>query len=357
MKIAALIVITTAAILFALPAAGGAPPSNGCKYIPGKQTGGLECPWKMKYWYDAANSDVDLTSAPTGGCAWAGAVAIAGDSEKPDLPTGNCGSPVYLWAKTCTAAPQTVDFKKKMFLPGVPAVLEASLRPYKRPLTSMDILVNGRVLLATSKGVRKIELKGKAGVFKFGQNTIELSARKGASKAPCSAGVLMELHAHFAADVEATIDPPNNTGSAAFVQNVTVTNHGPSAVVDTVVSYKVTTNNLQPYWKNGAGIDPSAGIKISATGGLGGAPIKDCGYLHGGGYTTYCHNFEVLMPGQSRTYGVNYLYKVPPTGNFSDKWTEYWNGAGDTFDPNHANDGGSRPRGACRPAGNPPPCG
>jgi hypothetical protein len=316
----------------------------------------------MKPWYDAVNSKVTLvsTTALNSGqkdCDWAGAAGVINEDTN-DFPLAGCGRPFFIWAKKCTAAAQTVTFKKKMFLPGVPAVLEASLRHYKRPLKSMEILVNGRLLLKTTTAARKIDLKGKAGAFKFGMNTIEISASKGASKQSCNdsghendTGFLMELHAEFQADLQVTIDPPNNTSSALFIQFVTVKNNGPSAMDYGSISYGVTTSHIQPIWKNGAGIDPNAGVVIYE----GEQALPDCKYFSSGGYSTYCA-IDALQPGQSRRYTVKYLYNAP-TGNFSDKWTESWGAAGDTLDPNQTSNGGSRTRGACRPAGNPPPCG
>ena len=343
-------------IVFALPAGGTPTPASappGCTQKPGI----LNCPWKMKPWYDALNSKLTLvsTTALNSGqknCNWPGAEGVI-NSNTNDFPLGGCGRPFYVWAKKCTAAAQTVDFKKKMFLPGVPAVLQASLLPYKRPLRSMEILVNGRVLLATSRAVHKVDLKGKAGAFKFGNNVIEISARKGPSKTSCNdsghendTGFLMELHAGFRADVVATIDPIN---SAAFIQFITVKNNGPSTTDYGSVTFSVTTSKLKV---TNPSIDPNAAIIITAGDPLG-EPLPICMYFGSGGYSTYCQ-IDALKPGESRTYAVRYFYNAPPTGSFFDQFTEKWGAAMDTLDPNQANNGGSRTRHACRPEGTPP---
>jgi hypothetical protein len=356
-KVAAFLLVGAAAVCLALPAAGAqqAPP-NGCTINP-KIT---DCPWKKKVWYDAVNSKFTLVSTTVlnsgqKDCSWGAAVGVI-NSNTNDFPLGGCGRPFYVWSKTCTAAAQTVDFKKTVFLPGVPAVLQASLSAYKRPLKAMEVLVNGHVIVSATHAVHKVDLKSRASAFKFGNNVIEISARKAASKKPCNGsetdtGFLVELHAEFHADYEVTIDPPNNTSSSLFIQFVTVKNNGPSASAYGSVAYAVSTGNLQPLWKNGAGVDPNAGVVIYA----GEAVLSNCKYFSSGGYSTYCV-IGGLQPGQSERFTVKYLYK-DPGGNFSDKWTESWGAASDTLDPNQANNGGKRPRGACRPPGNPPPCG
>jgi hypothetical protein len=339
-----------------LSAAGGNPPP-GC--IPSQ---GIVCPWKMKPWYDAVNSQLTIVSgtAQSSGskdCGWPGSTYVINSNDN-DFPLAGCGRPVYVWAKRCTAAAQTVDFKKTMFLPGVPAVLEASLRHYTRPLRSMEILVNGRLLLKTTSAARRVDLKSRAGAFRFGNNGLELVATKGPTKKACNGSsgdtaVLMELHAEFKADLEVTIDPPNNTGTALYVQHVTVKNNGPAAVDYGSIAYKVSTSNLVPIWnsQNSSGVDPNAGVVIYQ----GADYIKGCMYYSQGGYSTYCP-IDSLQPGESRTYEVKYIYKDPGR-NFSEKWTESWGASGDTLESNPSNNGGQRPRGACRPPGNPPPCG
>ena len=58
---------------------------------------------------------------------------------------------------------------------GVPIAVKASLRPYKSPLTSMSIEVNGHVLLSATHAVHKLDLRSKAHAFKPGENTIEIT--------------------------------------------------------------------------------------------------------------------------------------------------------------------------------------
>jgi hypothetical protein len=317
----------------------------------------LDCPWKKEPWYDPLNSELWLvTNTPTSGgakaCGWPGAAYVL-NSNTNDNKLWGCGRPTFVWAKTCTAAQQTVSFTKKIFLPGAPIELEATLQLLKKPLKSMEIDVNGHHLLTASHTVHKVNLKGKAGIFKFGYNEITIHAVKGATKKPCNTdfgdtGFLMELHAKFGADVVATIDPPNNTGTALFIQFVTVKNNGPSATDYGSVSASVSTDHLKPVTP----INANAGVVIYS----GETALDNCTYFDSSGYSTTCQ-IPGLLPGQSERYTVKYIYNVPATGNFSDKWNESWGGGGDTFDPNNQNNGGTRPRGACRPPGNPPPCG
>lgn len=336
--------------MLALPAAGA--PAPPCTIKPGV----TDCPYRMKPWYDAVNSELWLVSTNSQfnkDCAWPGSVYVINENH-PDFKPWGCGAPVYLWAKKCLTGPQTVEFKKTIFLPGAPILLKASLRPYKRPLSSMQILVNGHVLLSATHAVHMADLRSKAHAFKYGENVIEISARKGPSKQPCNAGetdtgFLMELHAKFGADLVATVDPPENTGTALFLQHVTVKNEGPSAIDFMTVSFQVGTSKLKRY-----PFDPNAGVVITAGEALGGPPLHDCKYFGAGGYSTYC-TVEGLKSGESREFGVRYIYDAPATGNFYEAFTESWGVAGDTFDPKVANNGGHRTRGVCRQA-KPPPC-
>src|SRR5581483_6475991 len=332
------LLVGVAAFAIALPAAGASSP-GGCTVKPGVIT---DCPFRKKPWYDAVNSELWLVSANpqyVKECAWPGSVAVINENH-PDFKQWGCGAPMYLWAKTCHAGPQTVTWTKKIILPGVPIALQASLRPYKNPLKSMTIEVNGHVLLNATHAVHELDLRSKARAFKYGVNTIEITAAKGPSK-PCNAGetdtgFLMELHAKFGADVVATIDAQNNNGSALFMQNVTVKNLGPSATDFMTVSFKVGTSRLKTY-----PFDPHAGVVITAGDPLG-APLPGCMYFTG---ATYC-TVEGLEAGESRKFGVRYIYDAPPTGNFYELFTESWGVSADTFDPKTANNGGQRPRGA-----------
>jgi hypothetical protein len=333
-----------------VPAAGSSPPA-GCTVKPNL----TECPFKMKPWYDAVNSELWLVSANpqfSKECGWPGSVAVINENH-PDFKQWGCGAPVYVWAKNCLSGPQTVTFTKKIFLPGVPIALKASLRPYKSPLTSMSIEVNGHLLLSATHAVHKLDLRSKAHAFKFGENTIEISAKKGPSK-PCNAGetdtgFLMELHAKFGADVVATIDAPNVNGTALFLQTVTVKNAGPSATGYSSVAFRVSTSRLKVF-----PFEPNAAVVITEGDLVQGKPLPGCKYFRTEGYSTFC-TIDGLKPGESRTFGVRYIYDAPPTGNFYDEFTESWGGVGDTFDPKATNNGGGRKRGVCRQA-KPPPC-
>ena len=324
----------------ALAAAGaGAAPSD----IP-------PTPWKMEPWYDAVNSELWLgtSGAPAGvaKCNWKGASYVL-NTNTQDFKITGCGRISYVWAKKCTAAAQTVKFTKRIFVPGKPALFEVSLGALDdKLLKELDLLVNGGTALRATHSVHKVNLKARAGLWKFGWNVLTITARKPATKGKCDSsdyGVSAEIHAQFRSDLVATSPEPANSGSAILFTEVTITNKGPSSVLFGTVSFTVGTTHIKPV------LDQYVILSKSALG----PPLdEDCSY---GRQSTFCP-MPGLDPGESFHYFARFIYDIPPAPTkFFEEFDTSWGASGDTLDPNGANGGGTRKRGVCRQDA-PPPC-
>jgi hypothetical protein len=306
-------------------------------------------PWKMAPYYDAVNSDLVLVTYPKGSgdsrCFWTGTYVL--NSNTNDFQIRGCGRASYLWAKTCTAAAQTVKISKRVYIPGRPLVFEASLLSLEnRRLNVLELLVNGSPALAATHTVHKVNLKGRANLFKLGWNTFTIVARKGPSK-KCDGdephyGVLAEIHAAFRADIQVTSPPPSNTNTAILIDQFTIKNAGPSTFFFGTVSFSVGTRHLKQI------VDKYIIIGESPLGG----PLDNCMYYM---TSTYCPIGQ-FDPGQTLTLYAHYIYDAPPEPTkFFEEFQTSWGASGDTIDSNPANSGGSRTRGVCRQA-DPPPC-
>ena len=299
----------------------------------------------MEPYYDAHRSELWLVTTGTGStprCVWTRAVIVT-NPTRSDFKPWSCGNPNYIWTKRCTAAAQTVTFTKRIFVPGRPLVFEASMGSLGNRVRVMELLVNGSPALVATHSVHKVNLKGRANLFKYGWNVLKLTARKGASKkcGPAEYGVNAEIHAAFAADVTAEISPAVPNQTAVFIEQVTVKNKGPSSTLFGTVTFKVSTPRLKRV----------GGLTIILSRGPLGAPLPDC--LHAAD-SAYCP-FPGLDPGESFTYFARYIYDAPATGNFYEEFSTSWGANADTIDQKTANNGGTRMRGACRQDA-PPPC-
>jgi hypothetical protein len=307
-------------------------------------------PWKMEPWYDAVNSELWLvsTGAPGGvaKCTWKGAAYVL-NSNTNDFKLWGCARPSYIWAKTCTKAAQTVSFTKRIFVPGAPKVFEVSLGSYKnKPLKELDLLVNGGTALRATHAVHKVDLKGRAGLFKFGWNVLTVTAKKPATKEKCDQpeyAVAFEIHAAFRADLVAKSPEPAKSDSAVLIDEVTITNKGPSTTLFGTVSFSAGTRHLKLI------VDKYIILSKSPIGG----PFDDhCMYYSS---STYCP-MPGLRPGESFHFYAHYIYDAPPAPTpFYEEFETQWGAAADTIDPDPASSGGKRNRGVCRQSA-PPPC-
>jgi hypothetical protein len=307
-------------------------------------------PWKMEPYYEAVNSELWLVSygGPGGEkkCAWTGAWTQT-NSLTQDFKLWGCARPSYIWAKTCTKAAQTVSFTKRIFVPGAPNVFEVSLGSYKNtPLKELDLLVNGGTALRATHSVHKVDLKGRAGLFKFGWNVLTVTARKPATKEKCDQpeyAVAFEIHAAFRADLVAKSPVPAQSTSALLIDEVTITNKGPSSTLFGTVSFSAGTIHLKRV------IDKYV---ILSTSPIGPPLADDCMYYSS---STYCP-MPGLDPGESFHFYAHYIYDAPlPPAKFYEEFLTQWGVSQDTLDPLPANNGGKRYRGVCRQDA-PPPC-
>lgn len=103
-----------------------------------------------------------------------------------------------LWAKSCKKKAQTIQFTRKVFLPGAADKVQASLFAHSNsfsknhPITWIKLTVNGSQILRVTKGkgipdlnTRKlVDLNKYGSEFVYGENTITITAHKKATKKP-----------------------------------------------------------------------------------------------------------------------------------------------------------------------------
>lgn len=160
-----------------------------------------------------------------------------------------------IWGVKCKRDVQTVTFQRKVFLPGAPDVLQASLFSQTvssyapPPITAATLKVNGATVLEYLKGTvpkypnrTLVDVAASGGDFRYGENTITVVARKKKTLKPhpqagayCQGdnrfGVGMELYGEFTADVATTGPTPGGSaqsGPNSAVIPFTITNKGPS---------------------------------------------------------------------------------------------------------------------------------
>jgi hypothetical protein len=160
-----------------------------------------------------------------------------------------------IWSTKCKKAAQKVTFERKVFLPGVPDVLQASLFSQTissyapAPIKSIALKVNGTTVLDHGNGEvptyasrTLTDISSLGDEFVYGENTITVVAKKKNTKKPhpvagayCEGdnrfGVAVELYGEFTADV-ATTGPvaggtTDGTSNAAVIP-ITITNNGPT---------------------------------------------------------------------------------------------------------------------------------
>lgn len=177
-----------------------------------------------------------------------------------------------IWGPRCKRDVQTVTFNRKVFLPGVPDVLQASLFSQTvssyapAPINFVALKVNGTTVLTYGKGAvpttanrTLVDVRALGAEFVYGENTITVVARKKKTFKPhpqagayCQGdnrfGVGMELYGEFTADVATTGPAPGAaTGSStSAVIPFTVTNKGPSDLFTGAGQFRfaATSNNV-----------------------------------------------------------------------------------------------------------------
>lgn len=241
----------------------------------------------------------------------------------------NSQSPQIVWAPTCKAGQQVVEFKKTVVLPGKPAQFEASAIPYLDGSTSVNarvqVFVNGTPVLNTDREVHRRPLAKSA--FKYGKNAIKIRATKPANVACTSTfGVTMFLFAKFRTDVRFSMDSPLRGTTITHPRldyKLTVRNLGPSTIPAGYgggVYFKVGSANVANLFKNGIQVSGIAEDKCSFIG------------VHDSQPSVTCLLSEDLPPGGSQVITFTWYYDIPgEPGNpvtFKDTFTVDWQATG-----------------------------
>jgi hypothetical protein len=319
--------------------------------------------WKQKPYFVAIDSELRLTTTQPGfvaDCDWKGPKGGTYATNVNNLDWTDFGCITNaLWAKTCKGAAQTVQFQKKIYLPGKALDLDVSLYSVGAEPLTMGIDINGAAAVTALKTIHKRDLRGKEQLFKSGINTITVHARKPKTGAdPCNVNGIdyafgAQIRAKFAADIKVT--PPPVGLVTSYRAPLTVENAGPSDASLYSVAFGVYTSNLitrQFDFAKVAILIQGPGIDISkCLYGYTSIYYKSVSYT---GYSTSCPILEPLAAGESRTYEVSFGYKNSAK-TFFEQFPVTWGAAGDLFDPKQGNSGGGRLGYACKPA-HPPEC-
>jgi hypothetical protein len=158
--------------------------------------------WTVKGGADAREVQV-VTPARKGG---------TGARDRQDL--------AYIWARTCTAAKQTVVFKRSLFMPGPPKSLSATFSdttntsaPADRAIGGVALFINGRHAFSIRGAATTLPRteRGYPGLFRHGINTFEIRVTKRAEQKASAIGLcknsgrplglLFALEGEFEADL------------------------------------------------------------------------------------------------------------------------------------------------------------
>jgi hypothetical protein len=156
-----------------------------------------------------------------------------------------------VWAPTCLPGAQTIRVRRTVEVPGPPGKVSAAITPWTTSgfrIASASLYVNGQLLAKTRAGGQGgfSPTASKVGLFKFGQNTIELVATKAPNPAgspSCNVsartqlGVFAWVKGDFATDL-ALVEPkpadqafdasgPEASSSVTGQINFSVRNKGP----------------------------------------------------------------------------------------------------------------------------------
>jgi hypothetical protein len=132
----------------------------------------------------------------------------------------------YIWARTCTAAAQTVTFRRTFFLPGKPKTLGAELfdtthqaAPANQAISSAKIYINGKLAFSSPGAYMRFAeaARPQRSYFVFGNNTIDVVVVKRAQtdtqgrcrsigSAPEPLGVSFYIYGKYEADLWLSAD-------------------------------------------------------------------------------------------------------------------------------------------------------
>jgi hypothetical protein len=189
------------------------------------------------------------------------AAGFTGSPAPDDWGYGTTGDPVeYMWAHRCSAGSQTVEFRRKVWLPGRPQTFDFHARPiqltqhgqtWSSPLRVVKLLVNGTLMTKSKTWDTTYSTYDAAtlAAFKRGTNTFRVVAVKRANpsyisacsgkKAPARFGIQVAMiGSGFPVDIG--FQPQTPAGkvkyfhiqpgqSQAFLYTFVVHNYGPSS--------------------------------------------------------------------------------------------------------------------------------
>lgn len=216
---------------------------------------------------------VSSNPATFGGVRISNAAFLSAPYPGPTVEERSNNGLESIWGVKCKRDVQTVTFQRKVFLPGVPDVLQASLFSQTvssyapPPITAATLKVNGVTVLEYPRGSvprypnrTLVDIAARGAEFRYGENTITIVARKKKTLKPhpqagayCQGdnrfGVGMELYGEFTADVATTGPTPGGTSqgsSTSAVIPITITNKGPSDLFTGAGQFRfaATSNNV-----------------------------------------------------------------------------------------------------------------
>ena len=240
-----------------------------------------------------------------------------------DYPLLNSNRPEYVWGPLCRPGEQTVEFKREIFVPGVPAELavSAGFYTYTGPagaITNVEVAVNGQTVFKTNREVHKQkQLAGDRTAFKYGKNVVTVRADKKAT-GPCAIGFYTFLYAKFRADVVLKAHLPARV-LPGNLPTFRITNIGPSYVPRGSTFYFKTDLYPLGFGKNVAERFP-AGLIISIDGEPQSAtnPRSQCQFPYGDGIGE-C-NLGELAPGETVVVTVLWNHARKPAGDWKQEF-------------------------------------
>jgi hypothetical protein len=315
---------------------------------PGLKDWSKNSPWVkdevLKYFWHPSG-ELKLASRHD---TWKGGVVSLGQATFSDYTPAQEGMPEYLWAPTCKPGPQTVRISREFKVPGRPADFEITAGFYPgspaNAIQSIEVQVNNTSVFRTTREVHKQDQKAsERAAFKYGKNTISITAKKKATGA-CNVGFYVFVFAKFRADIALKADLPAQPTPLEPLK-FTLVNKGPSHFpITTGFSF---STNLSPLLKP-RGLASGLLVKVDSDLQLPGS--NKCTTAQEG--TTYC-TFGELAPREQVVVTVYFSWCPTATNpeqkcSFEPAKREFfmqWSAAG--YQDLTANNSGSKTALAC----------
>jgi hypothetical protein len=179
----------------------------------------------------------------------------------------------YIWRRECDPGRDSVRLQRTIFLPGRPfggADIRAGVNtlggvfgPRARPVTEVDVLLNGQRILRVKKRGDAFDFdEVPARLFRHGANRVVIEAKKrrtgkcNKGRSSALVGVEFSLYATYGSDL--AVEVPAHGQNSAFGIDVpfTVVNEGPSDIPEAVLAFSFTihtTGGKAVLQRSGAG--------------------------------------------------------------------------------------------------------